>query len=85
MATCAANASMGHHERKNYCGNLLWQSCLTLLDSDAPSAWVNAVDAKAMDRVLYYMDNLKVLTRSNVGFPLEININNNKKYQDSYA
>ena len=23
MATCAANASMGHHGRKNYCGNLL--------------------------------------------------------------
>ena len=31
MAICAANASMGHHGRKNYCGNLLWQSCLTLL------------------------------------------------------
>lgn len=26
MAICAANASMGHHGRKNYCGNLLWQS-----------------------------------------------------------
>ena len=22
---------MGHHGRKNYCGNLLWQPCLTLL------------------------------------------------------
>ena len=32
MAICGANASMGHHGRKNYCGNLLWQSCLTLLD-----------------------------------------------------
>jgi len=33
MAMCAANASMGHHGRKNYCGNLLWQSSLTLLFS----------------------------------------------------
>ena len=30
-AMCAANASMGRHGMKNYCGNLLWQSCLTLL------------------------------------------------------
>ena len=52
---------------------------------DASPAEANAFDTNAMERVLYYMDNLKVLTRSNVGFPLEININNNKKYQDSYA
>ena len=31
MAICVANSSMGHHERKNYRGNLLWQSSLTLL------------------------------------------------------
>lgn len=46
--------------------------------NETPPAWVNAVDTNAMERVLYYMDNLKVLTCSNVGFPLEININNNK-------
>ena len=33
MAICAANASMEHNGRKNYCGNLLWQSCQTLLVS----------------------------------------------------
>ena len=28
MAICGANASMGHHGRVNYCGNLLWQYIL---------------------------------------------------------